>query len=153
MWYNFCLPQVKRASLVDSRSAVNDVKFAPRHLGLQLVRICYVVKPLWSCSRPLRRGLSRSMPFCNGNCRALGKWDLVSFPYLHCMWTVFYSLSYSRFPLYSYSINCLLPPFTYEGFLFHWWPVEDIWGTRRDEPQSVDPQCENYVASQTLASR
>lgn len=29
--------QVKRASLVDSRTAVNDVKFAPRHLGLQLV--------------------------------------------------------------------------------------------------------------------
>ena len=31
------LLQVKRASLVDSRTAVNDVKFAPRHLGLQLV--------------------------------------------------------------------------------------------------------------------
>jgi nucleoporin SEH1 len=27
---------VKRTSLVDSRTAVNDVKFAPRHLGLQL---------------------------------------------------------------------------------------------------------------------
>lgn len=32
------IPQVKRTSLVDSRTAVNDVKFAPRHLGLQLVR-------------------------------------------------------------------------------------------------------------------
>ena len=31
--------QVKRTSLVDSRTAVNDVKFAPRHLGLQLVSI------------------------------------------------------------------------------------------------------------------
>ena len=30
--------QVKRASLVDSRTEVNDVKFAPKHLGLQLVR-------------------------------------------------------------------------------------------------------------------
>ena len=28
---------MKRTSLVDSRTAVNDVKFAPRHLGLQLV--------------------------------------------------------------------------------------------------------------------
>ena len=34
----FCVcTQVKRASLVDSRTAVNDVKFAPRHLGLHLV--------------------------------------------------------------------------------------------------------------------
>ena len=32
--------QVKRASLVDSRTAVNDVKFAPRHLGLLLVCAC-----------------------------------------------------------------------------------------------------------------
>ena len=31
------LVQVKRASLVDSRTAVNDAKFSPRHLGLQLV--------------------------------------------------------------------------------------------------------------------
>ena len=37
--YMYCMlhVQVKRASLVDSRTAVNDVKFAPRHLGLQLV--------------------------------------------------------------------------------------------------------------------
>ncbi len=28
---------VKRSSLVDSRTSVQDVKFAPRHLGLQLV--------------------------------------------------------------------------------------------------------------------
>ena len=32
------LMQLKRASLVDSRTEVNDVKFAPKHLGLQLVR-------------------------------------------------------------------------------------------------------------------
>ena len=32
-----CVVQVKRASLVDSRTAVNDAKFSPRHLGLQLV--------------------------------------------------------------------------------------------------------------------
>ena len=30
---------VKRATLVDSRTSVNDIKFAPKHLGLQLVRI------------------------------------------------------------------------------------------------------------------
>ena len=29
---------VKRSSLVDSRTSVTDVKFAPKHLGLQLVR-------------------------------------------------------------------------------------------------------------------
>jgi len=29
--------QVKRASLVDSRTSVTDVKFGPHHLGLQLV--------------------------------------------------------------------------------------------------------------------
>ena len=29
--------QVKRSSLVDSRTSVTDVKFAPKHLGLQLV--------------------------------------------------------------------------------------------------------------------
>ena len=29
--------QVKRASLVDSRTEVNDVKFAPHHLGLMIV--------------------------------------------------------------------------------------------------------------------
>ena len=34
----FSYHQVKRASLVDSRTEVNDVKFAPKHLGLQLVR-------------------------------------------------------------------------------------------------------------------
>ena len=34
-----CCSQVKRTSLVDSRTAVNDVKFAPRHLGLQLVSV------------------------------------------------------------------------------------------------------------------
>ena len=28
---------VLKASLVDSRTSVNDVKFAPRHLGLMLV--------------------------------------------------------------------------------------------------------------------
>lgn len=28
----------KRTSLVDSRTSVTDVKFAPKHLGLQLVR-------------------------------------------------------------------------------------------------------------------
>lgn len=28
---------VKRATLVDSRTSVNDIKFAPKHLGLQLV--------------------------------------------------------------------------------------------------------------------
>ena len=28
---------IKRASLVDSRTAVTDVKFAPKHMGLQLV--------------------------------------------------------------------------------------------------------------------
>ena len=27
----------QKASLVDSRTSVNDVKFAPRHLGLMLV--------------------------------------------------------------------------------------------------------------------
>ena len=36
-YYGCCVVQVKRTSLVDSRTAVNDVKFAPRHLGLQLV--------------------------------------------------------------------------------------------------------------------
>ena len=30
---------VKRATLVDSKTSVNDIKFAPKHLGLQLVRI------------------------------------------------------------------------------------------------------------------
>ena len=30
---------VKRSSLVDSRTSVTDVKFAPKHLGLQLVSI------------------------------------------------------------------------------------------------------------------
>ena len=30
---------VHRASLVDSRTSVNDAKFAPRHLGLMLVSI------------------------------------------------------------------------------------------------------------------
>ena len=30
-------PQVQKASLVDSRTSVNDVKFAPQHLGLMLV--------------------------------------------------------------------------------------------------------------------
>ena len=38
LYVSACLLQVKRASLVDSRTAVNDVKFSPRHLGLQLVR-------------------------------------------------------------------------------------------------------------------
>lgn len=28
---------IKRTSLVDSRTSVTDVKFAPKHLGLQLV--------------------------------------------------------------------------------------------------------------------
>lgn len=28
---------IKRTSLVDSRTAVTDVKFAPKHMGLQLV--------------------------------------------------------------------------------------------------------------------
>ena len=32
------LPQVQKANLVDSRTSVNDVKFAPQHLGLMLVR-------------------------------------------------------------------------------------------------------------------
>jgi hypothetical protein len=32
---------VKRSSLVDSRTSVTDVKFAPKHLGLQLVSISY----------------------------------------------------------------------------------------------------------------
>ncbi len=31
---------VCKASLVDFRQAVNDVKFAPRHLGLKLVGLC-----------------------------------------------------------------------------------------------------------------
>lgn len=30
---------LKRASLVDSRTSVTDVRFAPKHLGLQLVNI------------------------------------------------------------------------------------------------------------------
>lgn len=30
---------VKKSSLVDSRTSVTDVKFAPKHLGLQLVNI------------------------------------------------------------------------------------------------------------------
>ena len=30
---------VKRSSLVDSRTSVTDVKFAPKHLGLQLVSV------------------------------------------------------------------------------------------------------------------
>lgn len=34
----FFLHQVKRTSLVDSRTSVTDVKFAPKHLGLRLVR-------------------------------------------------------------------------------------------------------------------
>ncbi|KAL8582704.1 Nucleoporin SEH1 [Nucella lapillus] len=29
---------LKRTSLVDSRTSVTDVKFAPKHLGLQLVK-------------------------------------------------------------------------------------------------------------------
>ena len=29
---------IKRTSLVDSRTSVTDVRFAPKHLGLQLVR-------------------------------------------------------------------------------------------------------------------
>lgn len=36
---------VKRASVVDSRTSVNDVKFSPKHLGLQLVRLAiFLVK-------------------------------------------------------------------------------------------------------------
>ena len=30
-------PWIKRTSLVDSRTSVTDVKFAPKHMGLQLV--------------------------------------------------------------------------------------------------------------------
>ena len=34
---NFCLSlQVKRTTLVDSRTSVTDVKFAPKHMGLML---------------------------------------------------------------------------------------------------------------------
>ena len=40
---SLCSLQVKRASLVDSRTAVNDVKFAPRHLGLQLVSLLWCI--------------------------------------------------------------------------------------------------------------
>ena len=32
-------PWIKRTSLVDSRTSVTDVKFAPKHMGLQLVGI------------------------------------------------------------------------------------------------------------------
>ena len=45
------LLQVKRASLVDSRTAVNDVKFAPRHLGLQLVSTGAII-PIATCYCP-----------------------------------------------------------------------------------------------------
>lgn len=49
--------QVKRTSLVDSRTAVNDVKFAPRHLGLQLVSV-YMTKTLyWLCGVTVCSGI------------------------------------------------------------------------------------------------
>ena len=37
---------VPRANLVDSRTSVNDVKFAPRHLGLMLVFHCLNIKTI-----------------------------------------------------------------------------------------------------------
>ena len=40
MW--MIILKVKRTSLVDSRTSVTDVKFAPKHLGLQLVGKLYL---------------------------------------------------------------------------------------------------------------
>ena len=34
---------VRRSSLVDSRTAVTDVQFAPKHLGLQLVILPVII--------------------------------------------------------------------------------------------------------------
>ena len=55
---------VKKSSLVDSRTSVTDVKFGPKHLGLQLVSIYFSLQCIWFQNNDIQYNLS--IPNCSG---------------------------------------------------------------------------------------